>query len=672
MRSLSKGFSLIETIVALGLIVLLAGLALRGHGSEKSRAGADGLAQRLAAECKAARQQAMAQGAPVALCFPSDGKRVPVAQSFYRLEGQAKGKVTSVTDLSSDYPLGLVAVGFWDPGAGLARPGGEPRGMDPDSWLPDSFSDYALIFNPSGAVTTNGLPLSDSAYRLLACSAVEYTSVGPPGGPPSVSKAPGYFQFKRVAAPHQIVLTPQGQITVSDGVEQLPVEASPFAWQDDPAPAIAYPAKIASLPKVESVEVFPPPPVDEPFATVTLGGSLKLKVSASNPEGDDMSLRWTGRLVSGSGSYGGGFSQAGQFPMTWDTDKQQWQGEVAWIPPHDAQLGDTFLLSCQAFTSGGTTSVIQPAELREVTVTEDEEIVLGDIKQGLYRARPNGSGLKQIVSGTVYLRHPSISPDGSRIVWTDFIEKRTHLRMANFDGSGAKTLFVGSSSNTNSFVSPVWNLASTRVYFADGNRIRIAQLDGSPYQVVTRDGDGNGNLYGLAVSSDQNYMAFIASGLRPDGVFSRDLYVGHLDRTVDPPKLVDVSNVTADTATDWVGINWRSGLSFRPNPAVPTEQTVCTMGETAAHGAGGTLYSVRITDTGVPGSSRFTGLKQPMNWGSPYAKGLAFSRDGSKMALTRITGGLEVWDWQEAPKPILVNRKVVDIQGLSFGYMSWR
>jgi hypothetical protein len=670
-----KGISSIELLVVVGLAVVLMGLALFGHGSEKSRAGSEGLSRLIVQKMRAARGQAMAQGTPVALCFPSMERGVPYAQSCYQLEGKARGRVKSVSNLASDFPQGLISFGYWASDTGIDRPGGELASINLESWLPEEFSDYALVFTPTGAVTSNGLPVSDGAYQVLVCSAVDFAAAEAPAGTAATSKVPGYFRFSRVSAPHLIRIEPGGKITLSDSVSGLKVEASSFAWSSEPAPAKTMTSVSPTTPVVDLVEVFPLPPEGETFAVVKRGGSINLKVNASNPGGDDMSLEWKAEPVSGSSTTGGGFSQAGKFPMKWDPKSESWFAEITWTPPREARLGDTFGLSCQVFTAAGFSPVFQPTELREVTVIEDEEIILGGGRNGLFRAHTNGNGLQQIVSGTLYLRHPSASPDGNRLVWTDFVEGRTHLMVSNFDGTGLKTLFVGSSSNTNSFVSPVWNLASTRVYFADSSRIRVAMLDGSPMETVDRDG-GSGTLYGLTVSSDQNYMAFIAKARRADGVYSRDLYVGSLDRSVDPAELRDVSNVTADTPKDWMGKNWRSGLCFRPNPSTPTEQTIVSLGDTGAHGSGGTMYSFKVSDTGASGSSRFTATRQTLNWGMPYGKGFTFSRDGSQMALTRTAGSkLEIWDWLEAPTPRLENCQVIDLDELglsSVGYLCWR
>ena len=675
MRRVDRGFSFLELLVAISLATIILAMTLATRDSQKNRAGSEGLAQLLVAELRSARQQAMAQGSPVAICFPSHNASVPHAQSFYRLEGKAKGKMVAVSNLENDFPQGFSAIGYWGTDITIDRPGGEPASVNLESWLPDNFSDYAVVFSPSGAITSNSLPLSSGAYQVLACSAVNYSVTGPPIGTASTTKTPGYFEFSQVSAPHLISLRPSGQISLSDTVEGLQIQASPFAMPAEPAPAEQIVPVAIALPVVDSVQVFPAKPADETFSVVKRNGSLNLKVEASNSSGDDMSIEWQATPVAGASTLGGGFSMAGRSPMNWNTEENTWESEMTWTPPKGAQLGDTFALNCQVFTKAGASPVQQPTELQEVTVTEDEEIIVGNIKGGLFRVHTNGNGLQQIVSGTVYLRHPSASPDGTRIVWTDFINRRTHLRVASFDGTGVKSLFVGSSSNTSSFVSPVWNLASSRVYFGDSSRIRVASLDGSPMQTVTRDGDGNGTIKGLAVSSDQNYMAFLASGRRPDGVWSRDLYMGSLDRSVDPPRLVDVTNLTADTPKDWIGYNWRSGLCIRPNPTVPTEQTIVTLGETRAHGAGGVMYCFKVTDTGNPGNNRFTATKNHLVRTWPYASGFTFSRDGTKMAATPISGDLEIWDWQDGPTPRLVNKEEInlDASGLSnISYLTWR
>jgi len=101
----------------------------------------------------------------------------------------------------------------------------------------------------------------------------------------------------------------------------------------------------------------------------------------------------------------------------------------------------------------------------------------------IYRVNSDGTGLRQLTDGPGVEEHPSWSPDGKRIVYSDY-EKGT-LWIMNADGSGKVELGEGGN--------PHWSPDGKRIVhspggFWDGSGVFVMNADGSDQSCVVAEG----------------------------------------------------------------------------------------------------------------------------------------------------------------------------------------
>ena len=167
-----RGFSLIEVTVVLGLVVLVAGITLMSLKPGKDKTSSLALATALADEFRSARQLAISNGHPVAVCFPTNGGSQEVANSIYRLEGWNVPRVTWSKGFGGDYPdLGFGAARWSGPnftdGAPLP-PLTKAAAFNITTWVPSAHrNDTVYCFTPDGGVITDNLPALDGNYTVV-------------------------------------------------------------------------------------------------------------------------------------------------------------------------------------------------------------------------------------------------------------------------------------------------------------------------------------------------------------------------------------------------------------------------------------------------------------------------------------------------------------------------
>ena len=147
-----RGFSLLELLLAASIAMMVAGFRYSlSHGRESAMSS--GLAQEVAEELRAARQQAISKQKPVALGFPGGAS----CQSFYQLEGLSVPQVVRQIDYSETYPKACMFWGLWSGGTAedvvAAGVGSQYRLAD---WQPFPSTNPVLYFSPTGAVQSNG------------------------------------------------------------------------------------------------------------------------------------------------------------------------------------------------------------------------------------------------------------------------------------------------------------------------------------------------------------------------------------------------------------------------------------------------------------------------------------------------------------------------------------
>lgn len=431
-----RGFSLFELMVVLGLGALLCFMAgLKLHGAA-GRAGAHALAQLVAEDLRAARQEAIARRRPVALCFPSNSGALGHATACYVLEGEAAPRVTRVRSYAREFPQAQIFLGTWPTTTAASRnlplPGSKWTAFKPDKWLPGPMKqDYCFIFMPDGSVRTNDLPAFDGAYHLAVTAGAQYAAGGDPGGAVTMSPAPNYFRLAKAGDSFTLTLSGSGAVSMSNGLVgqdgSVSTEGTLLSAAGAPPPEL--PPAASSAPELlGEPRIYPPqnphllPPDME--AVVTKDQFLSLEVIARSPTGDQLFCKWEvqadpGNSQPGEGTYSmQNFGGGGR--MEWDANydagpgqpKGAWRAMWQWHPPPTAVPLDKYQLSCQVKNyDGGTVD----AEVQHVEVIPPGRILFESNRTGtktLFSMNEDGSQQQPYKSGI----EPTATLNGSRVV----------------------------------------------------------------------------------------------------------------------------------------------------------------------------------------------------------------------------------------------------------------
>jgi hypothetical protein len=658
------GFSFVEIFVSLTILSLLFFFGVLRHGSEKSRADSEMLARNMVSDLKAAKSQAMATGRPVAVCWPSGGN--PVCQSFYVMEGRSRGHAVRARDFSQDFREGYLGVGFWGVATVAERTVGSKE-VDPQTWLPAGFKDYALIFDGQGKVATNDLPLQDGSYRILACSSLTSGggNVSGVGRMPSSSR-PGYYRFSKASAPHTIAVTPDGAISMTSGSPGLMIDTYPSPMADPAPPFKVVPPKF-SAPQIGTVKL-QARPVLSSVATVTLDGSLSISVSGTDPTGDDLFLEWSAEKVSGAATSAGYFSPKGRFPMDWNPSTQTWESQVSWVPPDDGEIGDIFDLSFVLSNSAGSKSSTGYSQLRGVELVNDD-LFIGGNSVGLYKMHQNGTGTELIRATDTTNSHVKISPDGERMLWIHRLSSKiTQVWTSKIDGTGAKPIANIDIFSSDMHTLPTWNERGTAIFSPSKNGISVMKADGSGLtdllpKFVTGDGRA------IDITSDGRYLAVESVAYRVPGDWStrkRDLWIARLNQSAWPPTVDYWTNVSDAPGGESMGGYWL--LKFQKVSPNPTNPVLLMSGPGSDNPK---CFVISVTDTGSSFTAKFDPLTDSAG-NLIISSSLSFSPDGTKVVGTgHWPNSVDIYDWSTASGvPKLVNKK--KISDTWYSNLDWR
>lgn len=422
MRLSRRGFSLMEILVVIGLMGLMAALAVVNGRGALSQATSRALADRLAAEIGQARAEAIRDNVPVAIVFPSSTN---FCQGVYVLRGHERGLYRREVDWSSEARGVGFFWGYWSLDGSIAEgnqsglPSTASRGdaFDPFAWATPVPSDAALIFTPSGACTSNGMVHFDGAYHIVALSGASTSDGAAPAGGPTTPLT--YRSLDGVSDPVTISVSYRGDVKVSKG---LVGAAAPLAGGAALTTASALPdltSAANSDPVVDSddVKVLPEPP--DPsllppgvMASCDVNRYLTIRVAATDPDGDTLYTDWTASQ--------GVFSTPGRQAMEWSPQRQRWETSVEWRPPTTATDGQIFDLNC-VVTDGRGGSVLLGGDvitaLKVVTADSGLLIVSERYSSRLQLFNSDGSGLREIdLPDSVCTM--SATPDGERLVFS--------------------------------------------------------------------------------------------------------------------------------------------------------------------------------------------------------------------------------------------------------------
>ncbi len=488
-----RGVSLLELVVAVGILAILAGLSLGNFGGAQKRAKARGTADVLAEEIRATRRRAMAKGYPVAMVFPTDGGTTPCTRSFYILEGREKGEFYRSRTLGHELADAFIFVGRYN---GSEVTGDPPTGdvadtFDPVRWLPAGFTDNALIFTPTGRVRSNGLPVFHSSFHILTALGLNHS------GTTATS----------ATDPYTITVSPVGEVSVKTGAEglsgagpaSLPAIAStvPGSAAGNSDPVISH-LKLAPAtnPEIYKSNTYG---VSESFAQLypernnsdrmTDFAPISIQLSATDPDGDQLYCRFRSTPDEGDFSVVG--DRNGWAPMTWDPSASEWRSYTSFLIPATAVSSEMWKIEVD-ITDG--TSLVTGSDsfspsLRKglskgklAFATRLYNDASGDWTDAVYAMNLDGTSVNKVTDVIgVNENNPCWSPDGAYLTFSSTVNG--NLDTADIYISTADGRYI-------------YNLTDTPnvdeqfpVFSPDGNRIAFL-----------RDGNRNG-VYGLRFQS---------------------------------------------------------------------------------------------------------------------------------------------------------------------------
>ncbi|MCA9796653.1 MAG: PD40 domain-containing protein, partial [Candidatus Eremiobacteraeota bacterium] len=407
---MKRGYTLIELIFAMALLALVgSAIFLSGRGA-RERAGSRALAERLASECRRARQQAMASGVPVAIAFPSTPSQ-PLADGFYLLSGWETPRVIRAQRLRSEYPGAYAFVGHWMLTSGTNQPGSTnltANGGDFNlaSWLVPDPSHAIYVFLPSGTVVANR-PQFNGAYHFLACN-------GADSNPSTVGSQPSAL-LTRVLNPYTVKISKAGEVSLTPAAEEgVVVPGAPSsAGPSLPLPLPSAGSNADPILKPIEISPIPVPSTLQPgiSANIPQGRSLTLTVRANDPDGDDLAAAWTCPQ--------GGVFSAPFSPMAYDGS--EWVGSVDFSSPPGAPLGSIFDLNVEVTDGHGGSASGTLGASNSIEVIEPTRIVyhkqLPSSRQ-IFIMNWDGTDKRQLTDNALDNTDPVLSPDGSKILYT--------------------------------------------------------------------------------------------------------------------------------------------------------------------------------------------------------------------------------------------------------------
>jgi len=524
--------------------MLLSGMLLfsvMNMSGQKKRASSEALAQVVASELQAARALAIRDRSPVAVCFPTQGGTVAHSQSLYLMEGLARPRITRLVNYGREFEQSVIAIGCWG-GATITRPSSGENYTAPavQRWLGNGFKDFALVFTPDGAVTSNDLPLVDGAYHVLVAGQVaSNASSAPPGAVSMTSTPPTYFDITKVYAAQTVTISPSGSLSVQSGVASNGgVVVSPTAFSmDAPAPPPSLPTIVATAPTIRLIEAQPRPTLN-PKVSVQQGRVLTLKVEATDVNGDPLSCTWDAQKLAGGDP--GVFSAPARSPMQWDAQRQLWTLTTTWSPPAGTAVGDGYKLTCTVTDPEGLSATRVEPVLDPVKVVPPVRFIYSypnPSNHDIATINDDGSAARRLTYQSGNSKYPNLSRDGQKIVFSSDYDIYT----MNADGTDRRQI---SATHSDSF--PIWSADGRQIFyqrFGGGDSVWVMKADGSGQ---TKLSVGFGTNYGLRQSPDGRYVAYLGMVGAPGvGSVSGEIIVGeYVNDGVNPPRIIDSTNLT--------------------------------------------------------------------------------------------------------------------------------
>lgn len=445
-------------MVAASIVILVMALSLLNLRGATGKANARGLASVIADQMRLARQEAMANQVPVAVCFPSQGRTRPHSQGFYVTSGNELPRMSRVVNFKDEFPRAVAFVGTWPESSGTltcgpSLPGTKTGKINLTSWLNATMQDdYCFVFTPEGGVVTNGLPYFQGAYHVLVAAGVEFGSGSQPPGVPPVSP-PAYFTPTALGETYTVSVSSSGAISLEQGVtggNPSLIAGPTISTSVAPAALPPFDPGTTAQPVVADLQVYPkvdpsilPPNVD---VMVPQDGHVTLVVTANDPSGQQLFLQWS--------CPDGTFSYPGEEKMQWNSARQAWVSYWQWRPPDPVAPGQQFTLMCSVRNLAGQVAVpaiptsfnvgISPPGVicyqRQATTTTTNGYTGG---YDIMVMDPDGGEARAVIQRNSFVPAPSVSRDGNKITWCEVGANGypSGLYVANIDGSDPRHVY---------------------------------------------------------------------------------------------------------------------------------------------------------------------------------------------------------------------------------------
>ena len=415
-RSQSRGYSLLEILMALALLGILIAMTTVGLRSRTEQEGPRGLAFALASELRAARAEAQKTGQTVAVCFPSDEKKNSLSRSAVVRRGAQKGAVWRSLSFESEFAA-TIFLGTW-PGAVL-----QPSDVPP-SWTTSIRNEIAIFFRPDGTAFSNDLPSVDGAIPVLVGSALMGNFSGPTG------------ILTGAVNPQTIWVSSSGSIQVEPN--KVPVGTLPSAGESHLTVASLVLKDLpSSSPEIIDPPVLYPEPVDPDQGTgigqsfVQLHpfqksgeqleyGLATIEVNAKDADGGPLSYVLSAEAIDSTGEPGD-FTVPelkGQMKFVLDpkTNTYMWKAVVSWRPPPGAPTDSTYFLTLTVRDPEGNEAVASSRAglLPKITALPPARIAMVTNNHRLFITNLDGGGEVRINPDETDMM-PFFSRDGSQL-----------------------------------------------------------------------------------------------------------------------------------------------------------------------------------------------------------------------------------------------------------------
>jgi prepilin-type N-terminal cleavage/methylation domain-containing protein len=443
----SKGFSLIELMVAVVLVTIMLSIGFTGLNKARTAGGSRGLATAVAAEFRLAREKAIAKGSPVAVVVEGG-----VTRSLFFLEGDTMPVVTRTVNYDGDYPDGAIAVATY-PGPDFSDSMDIPGAKSDEwkarlaSWLPDEYSDAKVfMFTPNGSVVTNNLPAAEGTYRVLVA-----TGIALAGNTLKGAGEPQTVAISQTGAVETFGHLLGGDGGVGGGGFSPSVAAPPY-------PPTGY---TTVAPTILKSRVTPPAELvdGEMVHVLDKGEYLTLEIFARSGDGRPLYAGWNDDPVSkgGNPAFKGAFSVPGaelermefypEFNIADHGEPENiqqdiWRSVWTWTPPPNADAGDQYNLTVDVTDAKKTERAALP-DLDPVIISPPGELVFESNRTGtwqLFTMWADGSRqIRLTKDDTHHHRWASATADGRMLAFqrTNLGGGNPEVWVMNFDGTGA-------------------------------------------------------------------------------------------------------------------------------------------------------------------------------------------------------------------------------------------